>query len=235
MREVIAGFKRVWLASTCGGPTEEPILRAAAGELAAWAVGYGKGADSGMLEHEVVTEGRYTRWLQAKERGEAWAQKCEYSSCGDLCHFLLSYLGCRDESVVNRDDDGGTHPWAIGVNISRLSTDHPALRPNFALTQCGDFVFVNNKYGGHICVVRSWDLDAKQAVTSDYGQPCGRQRTKVIGVGPNPAAAKGWTLGGDPIGFVFDISKVAYAETARVPEQFEIGTPDTCPYPEQNA
>lgn len=196
-------------------------MRAAAVALAAWATRDGAGVKSGDPRHEAVTEGRRLQWEQAHARGDAWAQSTPYSSCGDLCHWMLRCLGCRDERLVNRSDDGGEHPWTPGANISRLAAHRELMRGPNETPQPGDVVFVKNAWGGHVCVVREWGDD--RAVTEDYGQPYGLRKTKTAAPG---------MLGGAPIGWVLDLSKVVLSESAMVPNGFQLGTPDDNPYDE---
>lgn len=54
----------------------------------------------------------YQRIVEKRDRGP------QYSSCGDLGHWLLWTLGCR-ESWVNREENEGG--WKSGKNVSRLA------------------------------------------------------------------------------------------------------------------
>ena len=55
--------------------------------------------------------------LEVVEGRQKWRG---YSSCGDLVHWCLRRAGFRDERVLNREDDDGSIPWRVSVNVSRL-------------------------------------------------------------------------------------------------------------------
>jgi hypothetical protein len=225
-------MKRVFLTAdpTDLSSRDPALVRAAAVALARYATdadGAGH-REVGDPVHEEVTEGRYKQWLDARTRGDAWAQGMIYSSCGDPVHWMLRNLGCRDESLVNRSDDGGEHPWAAGRNIAMLGASKFVRKPGRDVGPSpGDAVFVMNQYGGHVCTVTAWrEPDPDKATTQDYGQPCGKQRTKQI------ASAPHFTLDGHPVLWWLDVTLVPLAESAIVPDDFEGGVLDTNPYPE---
>ena len=100
------------------GQTNIIIVRHAAVSIARWAVDNERGRSTGDPVHEWVTEGRRKQYEDALRRRAQWAldMPAGYSSCGDLPHFVAMLLGCRDEIVVNRGDDGGLVGWAVGRN-----------------------------------------------------------------------------------------------------------------------
>lgn len=222
----IFGMKRVWLRNEDEpvGTINEDVLREAAVWNAAWATNDGAGANLDDPRHEEVTEGRRKQYEVALKAGLEWAKKMRggYSSCGDLLHWLLRKLGVRDEALVNRTDDGGTHPWLPGANPSLGSHAHAALRPITERPQPGDLVMNNNAYGGHMYVVRSIDEDGTM-VTEDYGAPYGKRRTKKWEPGK---------VDGNSILWIVNIAKLKYQESASVPDDFPFGVEDDNPYSE---
>lgn len=152
----------------------EGELRSAAVALARHACNGDDGRVLGDPVFDEVTEGR-ARWPG-------------YSACGDLAHFVLSRLGFRDERVVNRNDDGGTVPWRVGANLSRLVYRaggafvwaRPGLRP-----KPGDILYVAAPE--HVCVLEAIDDVAAMIATFDYGQwdakrgkPAGRRCVRPL-------------------------------------------------------
>ena len=155
-------------------------VRGAATDLADWAVGYGLGRVSGDPVHEWVTEGRRLQYERAYAAGHSWARsmRAGYSSCADLAHWLLMMLGARDESVINRGDDGGARGWSVGANISRLVSSRWYVRTG--TPQVGDIIHVGG--ADHVSVL----LDViSPAVwrTADYGQPHARRRIVDVDAG----------------------------------------------------
>jgi hypothetical protein len=225
-------MKRVFLTSDPADLTQRDpeLVRRAAVALARYAVDAdGSGhRDVGDPVHEEVTEGRYKQWLDAKARGEAWALKVFYSSCGDLPAWVLRCLGCRDESLVNRNDDGGEHPWAVGKNLQMLQGHPCTVKPaNDVGPSPGDPTFVETTSGGHVCILDTWRETAPDEATScDFGQPNGKLKKKKITAAPHLA------LDGHVVGWWLDITKVPLTESALVPNDFEGGVLDLNPYPE---
>jgi hypothetical protein len=137
-------------------PSEE-ALRSAAIEIARFACDGDNGRILGDPVFEIVTEGR------AATKG--------YSSCGDLCHYVLAQLGVRDESLVNRNSDGGEIPWKVGVNLSRIVYQSGSVfvwsRPNLR-PKPGDILYVSPP--DHVCVLETLDEEAKTLSVFEYGQ-----------------------------------------------------------------
>jgi hypothetical protein len=202
--------------------TPEDVRRASVA-LGAWATRDGLGVNGGDERHEIVTEGRRTQWERAHARGDAWAQRGTYSSCLDLLHWVMRCLGCRDETLVNRNDDFGTRAWIPGANVTMLSGAKHLHRQLWSWPPApGDFVYRDNPWGGHGCLVREWDEQSGVATTEDYGQPYGARRTPRIGPGTR--------LGGNRILWVVDVTRVPIADAAVVPDAFDGGEPDDNPY-----
>jgi hypothetical protein len=223
--------KRVYLRPTPGDIAEPDIdtLRAAAVALATFAVNGAMGRDVRDPVHEWVTEGRRLQYEIAHSAGAAWTRKIPpYSSCGDLAHWLLTCLGCRDERFVNRTGDGGKVPWKAALNISRLVSLPAyvsAVRAKGQVPAPGDIVYVAPP--DHVAVVTDWDEHEGMVTTCDYGQPYGKRNRKAL-IRRNTTTFIGTrTL----LGWV-DISRVDLSETAIVPNDFDGGVPDENPYPE---
>ena len=171
-------------------PTDE-ALRNAAVEIARFACDGDNGRVLGDPVFEMVTEGR------ARNKG--------YSACGDLAQYLLSQLGVEDESLVNRDTDGGTEPWKVGKNLSRIVYQSggafvwakPNLRP-----RPGDILYV--AMPEHVCILETLDEDAKTISVFEYGQwdtkaqkPSGKRRVTKFSVNAKELrvgnrALRGW-------------------------------------------
>lgn len=212
-------MKRVFL------PTPE-LLRTAAVMLVLFAVNGDMGRNVGDPVHEWVTEGRRREWERAHARGDAWAQGTPYSSCGDLAHWLLMMLGCRNERYVNRTGDCGEVPWKATVNITRLVA-LPAYQPAKSAAgrtpQSGDILHVAGP--DHVAVVDEWNEATGEVTSADYGQPYGRRRKHPI------VRRRSTILVGTRVlmGWV-DLEQVVLEESALVPEDFEGGEEDLNPY-----
>jgi len=106
-----------------------------------------------------------------------------YSSCGDLCHWLLFRLGVR-EAWLNRAEHNG---WRQGKNIGRLMwSSHVARAPRQdELYEAGDILAVWNQPEGNDAHVLVALRDYQGCIESaDYGQPGGaiRRRTRKGGM-----------------------------------------------------
>lgn len=178
--------------------------------LAAYAVNDGQGRDAGDPVHELVTEGRTLANEQRRAKG---SPEVPYSSCTDLATWVLTSMGCTDESLINRSDDGGRIPWQIGASLPRL-VRAPSYQQAAAggAPAPGDILFLTDR-GGHVAVLRVWDELAGLATTDDYGQPYGRRRHRTLrrqgGV---------WTLDGRPLGGWLDLDQVPLDGLARLPD-----------------
>ena len=153
----------------------ETALRVEAVRIAEYACNGRVGRVLGDPVFKVVTEGR----------GGAR----HYSACGDLAHYMLKELGVKNERLVNRNDDGGPVPWAIGKNLSRIVYGaggafvwaRPGRRP-----KPGDILYV--AMPEHVCVLERLDDARGRVSTFDYGQwdytqnkPAGRRVERQFG------------------------------------------------------
>jgi hypothetical protein len=100
----------------------------------------------------------------------------KYSSCGDLAHWELFRLGCR-QHWVNRKEHLG---WGVGQNVSRLAFGAPTSvrrTPRAgARFETGDVLIVWNKADGtdaHVMVVYEFAFSPLRLVVAEYGQPGG--------------------------------------------------------------
>jgi hypothetical protein len=138
---------------------DEGLLRKVMVANARFACNGSAGRNQGDPVFEEVVEGRQ-RWTG-------------YSSCGDLVHWCLRRAGFRDERVLNREDDDGTIPWRVAVNVSRLvystgqafswwRTGNPlGLRP-------GDMALVGEHGQEHVFIVA--EVTGDTVTSYDYGQ-----------------------------------------------------------------
>lgn len=178
-------------------------------ELAAYATNDGRGRGLGDPVHELVTEGRRLANEQRRRHG---SPEVPYYSCCDLGHWLLSCLGCTDETVVNRTDDGGHVPWLVSVNFSRLRGAKAFRLARGVVAQPGDIALIDHA-GGHAAVVRSW-TEQGVVVTENYGGPYAHRKVQQA----TPDGRGGWLLDGSPlIGWV-DLDAVPLDGPARLPE-----------------
>ena len=148
----------------------EQELRESALAIASYACNGDDGRELGDPVFEAVTEGR-NHWPK-------------YSACGDLPQFTLARLGLRDEHIVNRNDDGGTRPWSIGQNLSKLVFATGKAFVWASVTKRpkpGDVLYLATPE--HVCVLDSLDETAGTIATFDYGlfdakngRPQGRRR-----------------------------------------------------------
>lgn len=182
-------------------------------ELAAYATNDGQGRDVGDPVHEAVTEGRTKGNEERRAKG---SPEVPYSSCTDLATWVLVSMGCTDESLINRSDDGGRIPWQIGASLPRL-VRAPSYQQAAAggTPAAGDILFLADR-GGHVAVLRVWDELAGLVTTDDYGQPYGRRRHRTLmrqgGV---------WTLDGRPLGGWIDLDAVPLDGPAKLPPGVE--------------
>ncbi len=170
-------------------PTEE-ALRSAALEIARFACDGDNGRILGDPVFEMVTEGR------AKSKG--------YSACGDLAQYMLTQFGVADESLVNRNTDGGTEAWKIGKNLSRIVYQSGKafiwtkldLRP-----KPGDIL--NVAMPEHVCILDQLDEAAGTIALFEYGQwdskankPSGKRRVTKFSVNAKELKVGNRTLRG---------------------------------------
>ena len=177
--------------------------------LALYAVNGDAGRGVGDPVHEEVTEGRRRQYETALKAGQAWALTLQrtgggYHSCGDLAAWVLYRLGCRDERLVNRTDDGGIRAWQPGRNVAAINGSRYYTKAGRgAVPDRGDILFLL-KNGGHLAVLIEWD-DAGGTVTSaDYGQPYGRKRVRKL----RQDGRGGWTLDGSALDGWLDLGAV---------------------------
>lgn len=227
-------LKRIYLHPPGGAGIDEHVLREAAVALGEFSVNGEEGRNVGDPVHEWITEGRRKQWEDARRKGAEWAQKGSYSSCGDPIHWVQWMLGCRDESVINRDTDGGTVPWRVGANISRIVASpayviaRDGMRP-----KRGDLLHVCNAPGtDHVSILGVLDEARMRLESYDYGQPYGRKTVRML---QRTRAGEGegvLVVGGRQLRGWVDLSRLELVETAVVPASFELGEEDDNPYPE---
>lgn len=174
--------------------------------LALYAVNGDKGRDVGDPVHEEVTEGRRKQWEDARKAGARWAvdMRAGYHSCGDLVAWVLTRLGCRDEALVNRTDDGGVRAWQPGRNVTNITGSRFYIRAGAGrVPERGDALFIL-KNGGHLAILLEWDEAGGTVTSADYGQPYGRKRVRKL----RPDGRGGWTLDGSALDGWLDLGAV---------------------------
>lgn len=112
----------------------------------------------------------------------------KYSSCGDLAHWLLFRLGCR-QPWINRAEHKG---WRVGRNVSALAFEAPTSvrrTPHAgSIFDTGDVLIVWNRADGtdaHVMVVHEFDVSALRAgaprlVVGEFGQPGGHVKERPL-------------------------------------------------------
>lgn len=223
-------MKRVWLRTI-------DAVRSGAVSIARWMTNDDH-RDVGDPVHTYVTEGRMKQWVDARARGDAWAQRMIYSSCGDASNTLFAMLGCRDEALVNRTEDGGEHDWISGVNISHLTRSKVLRHPGDGMPQPGDVLFQMNVHGGHVSIMDHIVENADgtmRAITHNYGQgnkTDAKKKDEPLVVQVDSIGHTTMAISGHPIVYWADLSLITFEESALVPDAFEGGEPDENPYAE---
>lgn len=215
-------MKRIYLWEPGSPVLHVPTVRAAAVALARYAVNDAKGRGRDDPVHAWITEGRRTANERRRAKG---SPEVPYSSCGDLAHWLLMCLGCRDERIVNRTDDGGVRDWAMCVNLSRLIqspwyTTHGEPEP-------GDILHVASPH--HVAVLL--ETRPGQWITADYGQPYGQRRVCPVRDTYRGKLVRGRVLEGW-VSLAALVDQGGLTESALVPGSFAGGVEDDNPYPE---
>ena len=134
-------------------------------------VHYACGGKDGRAEtdpiYQDVTEGRDTG-----------AYRAQYSSCGDLAHWLYARLGVRSR-WVNRTELGH---YRTGMNVSNIAFHPAAVKPAVdALFAPGDVLVVWSRpdtLDSHAIVVM--DHQPPFLYTGEYGQPGGALKTRQV-------------------------------------------------------
>jgi len=114
-----------------------------------------------------------------------------YSSCGDLAHWLLYALGCR-QAWINRGEhrsgDLGRPGWDVAVNVSRLAFSAPTSvrqspMPGYMVTGPGDIIIVWNEAKGtdaHVMVAAAHQRLPGTLRVGEYGQPGGHIADRTV-------------------------------------------------------
>ncbi len=196
-------------------PSEE-VLRVEAVRIARYACNGDQGRIFGDPVFEQVTEGR-----------QKWKG---YSACGDLAQYVLKELGFRDERIVNREDDGGVLPWAMGKNLSKIVFNPLGAfvwARGSARPRPGDILYMSKPE--HVAVLDELKEEQSSIVTCDYGQfdaaagkPSGGRRTSTF-------TARGRTL------MIGKRTLHGWLDLAKLPGLINAATPEsplceTCPY-----
>lgn len=166
--------------------------------LARYAVNGDHGRWLGDPVHEEVTQGRQWQWERAKARGEAWATRMVYSSCGDLAHWLLWRLGARGPQVNREEPEDGLR-WRPGQNLIALSSSPAWVQAGGGREPKPGDVLHFDQHDGHVAVL----LDLAAGETADYGQPYGKLRRREY-----EASGGGWRANGVKVTGWLDLDRV---------------------------
>ncbi len=137
-------------------------------------------------------------YFQVTEGRDVGASRKDYSSCGDLAHWLFYRLGCR-QPWINRDEHLG---WRSQDNVMSLSGFSPRVNaPNSvrltpvpeAKFVMGDVLLIWNdgKNNAHVMVVHDYDPVTRKLVSGEYGQPGGKVNEHVLTTKEKPFAPGG--------------------------------------------
>ena len=207
--------------SLCADPV---LIRRAALALASFATDGANGRDVGDPVFDWVTENRRKSNELRRSKGST---EVAYSSCGDLGHWLLMCLGCRNEKIVNRDWDGGQMKWKVGMNISMLVNSPWYTRCKAEIPKPGSIIHVSGAVANtdHIAVFEK--AEDGLFCTFNYGQPYARY-TKL------PYVIRGQNIwfGGRILRGCIDPESITLDESCIVPDDFEGGIVDDNPYSE---
>lgn len=152
--------------------------RLAASMLWTWAV------DGNKNKARSTTDPVYKIWVENRAGAK-------YSSCGDLGHGGLYFLGVRAHFINRaafRVEHGG-HGWRVGANLNLLVPPGVGqceiAKPGRGYdavpdVQAGDIIVISNAYGGHCMCVTGRDSDVIN--TAEYGQPGGAAKTHTLAV-----------------------------------------------------
>lgn len=200
-------------------------------ELAGGETGYVHQTEDPLGYFALVTEGRQTRWKDAKTG--AWRT---YSACQDLA-TRLALEACemkQNMAWCNRVDGGNS--WVPGWNLLRIKEKAAYAWRNYRAgtvwdIQLGDAVEIMNRYGPHTFVITRIVLggDGNPVLCdhADYGQNHDPDDFGPGQNGPEPAgpscrvyrnqpiaynASSGWTINGHRVIGRLDIMALAYAE-----------------------
>ena len=165
-------------------------------KLCSWATYQGQGAPTGSERYRVVTEGRTLPGGR-------------YSSCGDLAHWMLYSLGCRDRSLCNREALGG---WRVGQNLLLLDAHRELMRPWGEPAEPGDLVLVEAKFE-HVFIAKEWG--PQWCVSYDYGQPGGE--IKVRELGAPELLYEGWRVGDGQTLWILNLDRVSFEADPTLP------------------
>lgn len=131
--------------------------------------------DEDNAHYQAVCEGRDSGPMQKS-----------FSSCGELAHWLLYRLGCR-QPWINRKEHNG---WRVGRNVSTLAFEAPNSvrrtmpRPGSPL-DTGDIIIVWARADGtdaHVMVVYEFSASPMRLVVGEFGQPGGHIAERKLAV-----------------------------------------------------
>ncbi len=133
------------------------VLQLAIIALCYYAVDGENGRTVGDPVFEMVTEGRQSRQDKLCLQNPKIKR---YSACGDLGHWVLKSIGCEDETLVNRSDDGGKTPWMDTKNLIMLDTSKYwqwwSSRGD-KIPETGDIIIVSPPE--HVLILESMNID----------------------------------------------------------------------------
>ena len=128
--------------------------------------------------------GNYSQVVEDRD----WAG---YSSCGDLAHWLLYALGCRQAWInrgEHRDGDLGKPGWDVAVNVSRLAFSAPTSvrqtpMPGYMVVAPGDIMICWNDAKGtdaHVFLAAAHQRLPGTLRVAEYGQPGGHIVDRIV-------------------------------------------------------
>lgn len=209
-----------------------PLVRRAAVALADFFVNYDKGCVKGDPIFEYVTEGIQTSHDSLLAKGIV---KEPYSACGHLPPTIMFHLGNRDESLMNRTNDGGKIQWLVSQNISILTGhknwhtfDSRSIDEGGDWPAMGDFIVTASPYHVEVFNDFTFNDDNTGFMTAfAYGQVKGGiaaacRKTRPIHLQGNKLMIESKHL----VGFIslFDLNLTM---SAIVPDSFVGGIEDT--------
>ncbi len=210
------------------------MVRRAALAIATYLCNGDEGTVVGEPLFEYVTEGRQSKQDELLLKRLV---KYAYSACGDLVHVVLVFLGVRDEKLINRDMDGGEHPWVIGANLTKLQT-HPAwnhfdgrsIEEGGCWPNVGDPYMVCCDY--HVAILEDLDFELGVVTSLEYGlfnkskgKAEGKRNTRKLFMEGTACMLQTDNHKRHIVGFL-SLDQLDLSVSAIVPDTFDEGVPD---------
>jgi len=222
-------MKRVHLVDS-NGQRDLAMVRRASIAIASYFCNGDQGWVVGDPIFEYVTEGRQSSHNKLYAQGKV---KFPYFSCGDLVHTVLVFLGVRDEHLINRNMDGGVHPWEPQQNILRPQ-QHKSWHvfDSRSVYEGGSWFDVGDPFmtccDPHVAIFEDIDFNKGELTSYDYGQVSAKGQAQGIRKHRTVHMEGNRLMIGNKhvVGYV-SLADVDLETSAIVPDDFNEGVEDT--------